>query len=123
MLRSAKSDIDAMSSRRRSTRHLATPATRRPAALVGVPSAPVALSLNASFMNLGFSLGGALGGFALFHVGPRNLGFVGATCELAALTLLLVNQGRDARPQSDGGLSTARERDVEHGSGVRSPYV
>jgi len=88
--------------------------------IVGVPSAPVALSLNASFMYLGFSLGAALGGFALLHVGPRNLGFVGATCELAALTLLLVNQGRDARSQSAlGGAG----RDVEHGSGVRSPYV
>ncbi|HXN32053.1 MAG TPA: hypothetical protein VN894_09330, partial [Polyangiaceae bacterium] len=76
--------------------------------LVGVPSAPVALSLNASFMYLGFSLGAALGGFALLHVGPRNLGFVGAACELAALTLLLVNQARDAQPQSDGGLSAAR---------------
>ncbi len=76
--------------------------------IVGVPSAPVALSLNASFMYLGFSLGAALGGFALLHVGPRHLGFVGAACELAALTLLLVNQARDARPQSDGGLSAAR---------------
>jgi predicted MFS family arabinose efflux permease len=90
--------------------------------IVGVPSAPVALSLNASFMYLGFSLGAALGGFSLVHVGPRNLGFVGAACELAALTLLLVNQARDARSQSDG-LSAARERDVEHGAGVRSPYV
>jgi predicted MFS family arabinose efflux permease len=76
--------------------------------IVGVPSAPVALSLNASFMYLGFSLGAALGGFALLHVGPRRLGFVGAACELAALTLLLVNQARDARSQSDGGLSAAR---------------
>lgn len=70
---------------------------------VGVPSAPVALSMNASFMYLGFSLGAALGGFSLLHVGPRNLGFVGAACELAALTLLLVNQARDARSQSDAG--------------------
>jgi predicted MFS family arabinose efflux permease len=76
--------------------------------IVGVPSAPVALSLNASFMYLGFSLGAALGGFALLHVGPRHLGFVGAACELAALTLLLANQARDARSQSDGGLSAAR---------------
>jgi predicted MFS family arabinose efflux permease len=76
--------------------------------IVGVPAAPVALSLNASFMYLGFSLGAALGGFALVHVGPRDLGFVGAACELVALTLLLLNQARDARPQSDGGLSAAR---------------
>ncbi|MGD0678254.1 MAG: MFS transporter [Polyangiaceae bacterium] len=76
--------------------------------LVGVPSAPVALSLNASFMYLGFSLGAALGGFSLLHVGPRHLGFVGAVCELAALAVLLANQARDARSQSDGRLSAAR---------------
>jgi predicted MFS family arabinose efflux permease len=65
--------------------------------IVGVPSAPVALSLNASFMYFGFSLGAALGGFSLLHLGPRHLGFVGAACELAALTLLLVNQRREQR--------------------------
>jgi predicted MFS family arabinose efflux permease len=75
--------------------------------LVGVPSAPVALSLNASFMYLGFSLGAALGGFSLLHLGPRHLGFVGAMCELAALVLLLANQARDARSQSDGARSAA----------------
>ena len=66
--------------------------------MVGVSSAPVALSLNASFMYLGFSLGAALGGFSLVHAGPRDLGFVGAACELAALALLLVNQARETRP-------------------------
>jgi predicted MFS family arabinose efflux permease len=69
--------------------------------LVGVPSAPVALSLNASFMYLGFSLGAALGGFSLLHVGVRNVGFVSAICDLAALTLLLVNQAQDVRSQSE----------------------
>jgi predicted MFS family arabinose efflux permease len=83
--------------------------------LVGVSSAPVALSLNASFMYLGFSLGAALGGFSLLHVGPRHLGFVGAACELAALTLLLANQARGARPQSDGGAERDVERDAEVG--------
>ncbi len=65
--------------------------------IVGVRSAPVALSLNASFMYLGFSLGALLGGFALVRVGPQNLGFVGAACELVAVTVLLVNQAREAR--------------------------
>ncbi len=65
--------------------------------IVGVPSAPVALSLNASFMYLGFSLGALLGGFSLVRVGPRNLGFVGAACELVAVTVLLANQAREAR--------------------------
>lgn len=65
--------------------------------IVGIASAPVGLSLNASFMYLGFSLGAAAGGFSLVHAGPRHLGFVGAACEIAALTLLLVNQAREAR--------------------------
>jgi predicted MFS family arabinose efflux permease len=73
--------------------------------LVGVPSAPVALSLNASFMYFGFSFGAALGGFSLLHIGARNLGFVGAMCDLAALTLLLLNQVRDVRSQADRGVS------------------
>lgn len=63
--------------------------------IVGVPSAAVALSLNASFMYLGFSLGATLGSFSLLHVSPRNLGFVGASCELMALALLLVGQARE----------------------------
>ncbi len=75
--------------------------------IVGIPSAPVALSLNASFMYLGFSLGAALGSFSLLHVSPRDLGFIGAACELAALTLLLVNQARDARPRSEAVVSPA----------------
>ena len=65
--------------------------------IAGVSSAPVALSMNASFTYLGFSIGAALGGFSLLHLGPRNLGFVGAAAELAALTLLLVNQASDGR--------------------------
>jgi predicted MFS family arabinose efflux permease len=65
--------------------------------IVGLASAPVALSLNASFMYLGFSLGAALGGFSLLHVGPRDLGFVGATCELLALAVLFLNQARDTK--------------------------
>jgi predicted MFS family arabinose efflux permease len=80
--------------------------------LVGVRSAPVALSLNASFMYLGFSLGAALGGFSLLHVGAHNLGFVGAAGELAALALLLLNQARDRRSRS--------ERNVPHAPSATS---
>jgi predicted MFS family arabinose efflux permease len=39
----------------------------------------------------------------------RNLGFVGAMCELAALTLLLVNQARDVRSQSEHVASPDRQ--------------
>ena len=82
----------------------------------------IALSLNASFMYLGFSLGAALGGFSLVHIDARHLGFVGAACELVALTLLLVNQAIDMRSHSDGTIwpSTAR---IEHGAAVRIPHV
>jgi predicted MFS family arabinose efflux permease len=75
--------------------------------IVGLASAPVALSLNASFMYFGFSLGAAIGSFSLLRVGSQHLGFVGAACELAALALLLVNQARDARSQQDGSLWVA----------------
>ena len=88
--------------------------------IVGVPAAPVALSLNASFMYLGFSLGAALGGFSLAHIDVRHLGFIGAACELVALTLLLVNQALDTRSQSDSAIWTSTAR-LEHGAGVRIP--
>jgi len=35
--------------------------------IVGLKLAPIVLSLNASFMYLGFSLGAAVGGFTLIH--------------------------------------------------------
>jgi predicted MFS family arabinose efflux permease len=70
--------------------------------IVGIASAPVALSLNASAMYLGFSAGAALGGFSLLHLGSHDLGFVGAACEVAALSLLLVNQSRDAHSSRRG---------------------
>src|SRR5207237_6744043 len=57
--------------------------------IVVVKLAPIVLSLNASFMYLGFSLGAALGGFTLIHATVTKLGWVGAACELAALTLFL----------------------------------
>ena len=57
--------------------------------IVGVKLAPIVLSLNASFMYLGFSLGAAVGGFTLLHATVTDLGWVGAACELAALTLFL----------------------------------
>ena len=41
------------------------------------------------------------------HVGSRNLGFVGAVCDLAALMLLLVNQARDVRSQSERVVSAS----------------
>src|SRR6266850_2550919 len=57
--------------------------------IVGLKLAPIVLSLNASFMYLGFSLGAAVGGFTLLHATVTDLGWVGAAFELAALTLFL----------------------------------
>jgi len=55
--------------------------------VAGVAAAPVALSLNASFMYLGFSLGAALGSLTLHYSSLTNLGFVSALCAGAALAL------------------------------------
>ncbi|MHC8380933.1 MFS transporter [Pseudomonas sp. LB3P14] len=55
--------------------------------VAGVASAPVVLSLNASFMYLGFSLGAGLGSLTLRYSSLANLGFVSALCAAAALTL------------------------------------
>jgi predicted MFS family arabinose efflux permease len=57
--------------------------------IAGVKVAPVALSLNASFQFLGFSSGAALGALTLANASPLALGWVGAICEIAALSLVL----------------------------------
>lgn len=62
--------------------------------VAGVNVAPVALSLNASFMYMGFSLGAALGGFTLTQSSVGSLGWVGALLELASLAILLVTERR-----------------------------
>jgi predicted MFS family arabinose efflux permease len=61
------------------------------ARLIGIAGpglAPVALSLNASFINFGLSLGALLGSFTLAQGGAADLGWVGAVCELAAVALM-----------------------------------
>lgn len=55
----------------------------------GMSGAPIALSLNASFMYLGFSLGAATGSLTLSFSGAANLGYAAALFELAALALFL----------------------------------
>jgi predicted MFS family arabinose efflux permease len=57
--------------------------------IAGVKVAPVALSLNASFQFLGFSTGAALGSLTLANASPLALGWVGASCVVAALSLEL----------------------------------
>ena len=53
--------------------------------------APVALSLNATFMYLGLSAGASLGAFTLRQGAAGDLGWVGALCEIVGLGLLLAS--------------------------------
>jgi predicted MFS family arabinose efflux permease len=62
--------------------------------IAGLKVAPIALSLNASFMYLGFSLGAALGSFTLSCGSVSSLGWVGALCEILALLLIFATVGR-----------------------------
>ena len=57
--------------------------------VAGTKVAPVALSLNASFLYLGFAAGAALGAFTLSHGTASDLGWVGGLCEIGALALML----------------------------------
>jgi predicted MFS family arabinose efflux permease len=58
-------------------------------------AATIALSLNASFMYLGFALGGALGGIVLSTLGPTDLGFVGGLSVACSLAVLLLRRRRE----------------------------
>ena len=62
----------------------------------GVNVAPVTLSLNASFMYVGFSICSALGAYTFTKSGAVNLGWVGGVLEAAALAILLVCERRHA---------------------------
>ena len=55
--------------------------------VAGIRVAPIVLSLNASFMFLGFSLGAALGSVTLTYAAPSALGWVGGLGVLASLSL------------------------------------
>jgi predicted MFS family arabinose efflux permease len=65
--------------------------------VAGIKVAPIILSLNASFMYLGFSVGAALGSFTLAHGGVADLGRVAALCVLGSLILFLVTHYRTVR--------------------------
>jgi predicted MFS family arabinose efflux permease len=63
--------------------------------IAGPRVAPVILSLNASFMFVGFSAGAALGSVVVADGSVPNLGWTGGACEIAALFALLLG-----RPQT-----------------------
>jgi predicted MFS family arabinose efflux permease len=60
--------------------------------IAGIKLAPIALSLHASFMFIGFSLGAAVGSFTLAHGSAIAPDWVGGSCEIAALLLMLAAQ-------------------------------
>jgi predicted MFS family arabinose efflux permease len=66
--------------------------------IAGLKNAPIILSLNGSFMYLGFSLGAALGSATLAWRGVAALGWVGAICVAASLLLFLVTDRRARAP-------------------------
>ncbi len=72
--------------------------------LAGVKVAPVILSLNASFMYLGISLGAALGSLTLTLGKVADIGWVGALCVLTAFALFLATH-RDLQPNDLKGFS------------------
>jgi predicted MFS family arabinose efflux permease len=68
--------------------------------LAGVEVAPIALSLNASFQYLGFSAGAALGALTVANASPLALGWVGASCVLGALAIVLATRRRAGQTSS-----------------------
>jgi predicted MFS family arabinose efflux permease len=69
----------------------------------GIRVAAIALSLNASFMFLGFSLGAALGSATLTYAAPYALGWAGGLCVLASL-LLSIRTMRSTAPSPQPAL-------------------
>jgi predicted MFS family arabinose efflux permease len=57
--------------------------------IAGLKTAAITLSLNASFMYLGFSLGAMLGSLVLMHAPVTMLGLVAAVCEIGAVLIVL----------------------------------
>ena len=57
--------------------------------IAGLKNASIALSLNASFQYFGFAMGALLGALTLSHGGVAHLGWVGALCILASLTVFV----------------------------------
>ena len=64
--------------------------------VAGLKTAAIALSLNASFMYLGFSLGATLGSLVLMHAPVTTLGLIGAVCEIGSLLMVLATVPRVA---------------------------
>ncbi len=72
--------------------------------IAGLKVAPVSLSLNSSFVYLGFALGALLGSIVIAVDSVRDVAWVGALCEFLALGLMLLrpfySASRIAQPTS-----------------------
>jgi predicted MFS family arabinose efflux permease len=86
--------------------------------IAGVKVAPIVLSLNASSMYLGFSLGAALGSITLIYGSVMSLGWVAALCEGVALAIVLVSM-RPARTFTAAPASAGSE--LAAGAAPRRP--
>jgi predicted MFS family arabinose efflux permease len=75
--------------------------------LVGLKNASIALSLNASFQYFGFTMGALLGAITLSLGGVAHLGWVGAVCVLAALTVFAWSTRISNRASATPSLSAA----------------
>jgi predicted MFS family arabinose efflux permease len=73
--------------------------------IAGLQVAPVALSLNASFMFIGFSCGAVLGAVTLSHGSHADLGWVGAVCVAAGWLLSWGTAVRPKTGQEDAALA------------------
>jgi predicted MFS family arabinose efflux permease len=65
--------------------------------IAGLKVAPIILSLNASFMYLGFSLGASVGAFAMLRTSAINLGWIGGSVEVLAFALFSVIRHKRAQ--------------------------
>jgi predicted MFS family arabinose efflux permease len=70
--------------------------------IAGLKVAPISLSLNASFIYLGFAFGAAIGSLILTLGSVLDVGLFGGLCEFAALALLIAGNRYFAKiPDTD----------------------
>ncbi|WP_420994178.1 MFS transporter [Cupriavidus sp. 30B13] len=75
--------------------------------VAGLRVAPIVLSLNASFMYLGFSAGAALGAVIVARRSVLDLGWAAAACELAAALLSALLLSGIGAKRGESGASVA----------------
>jgi predicted MFS family arabinose efflux permease len=72
--------------------------------VAGLSNSAIVLSLNASLMYFGFSLGAVLGSLILLRSGVTSIGWVGGIFVLAALALFVATH-RGSRRNAEGHLA------------------